>query len=353
MKPVLSIGMIVLAWAATAQAQSIQISGTVRNAATTAPIPGAVVRLAVSGLGDTTDAQGAFALAGESVALVPRAGRTEGEGLPRLRVGPESPWILSFSGNGRARENPVSLVGRSRNRDGGGTFRGTFRLAAPGPAEGAPAAFKRAAGFLDTLVIEAAGFATRKLEITGKVQSALELTLTASETAPFALASPAWSAVDNADCTEADHAPCPLYPQKHTSYGENVSPAMSWTPGPSGTWSYALVLVDLSNGFAHWAMWKIPPSTTDLPAELPAGALADGSTQAGFNAGSAAKYFGSGACDHVYEHRLYALNAATVAPAAPVTAGTVRTAIEALRAGGGILAESFVRLESRDYCDGP
>lgn len=169
----------------------------------------------------------------------------------------------------------------------------------------------------------------------------------------FALSSPEWEAVDNEDCTDDATATCPLYPQESVSPmlgGANESPEMSWTAGPEGTLSYAIVLHDLSAGFVHWALFDIPPTTTMLPPELPAGTLESGARQAGFNAGGSASYFGSGACGNVYEHRLYALDVATLTVQGQVTAQSVRTAIEELRGSGGILAESFVRLQSRDYC---
>lgn len=169
----------------------------------------------------------------------------------------------------------------------------------------------------------------------------------------FALSSPAWDAVDNDDCTADETATCPLYPQESVSPmlgGSNTSPEMSWTPGPEGTQSYAIVLQDLSNGFVHWALYDIPATTTMLSAGLPAGTLDNGAKQGGFSAGGMASYFGSGACGHVYEHRLYALDVAMLTVQGQATAQNVRSAIEGLRASGGILAESFVRLQSRDYC---
>lgn len=173
------------------------------------------------------------------------------------------------------------------------------------------------------------------------------------EPAGFALSSPEWDAVDNDDCTAEAPATCPLYPQQSVSpmlSGSNESPEMSWTPGPEGTQSYAIVLHDLSAGFVHWALYDIPPTTTMVPAGLPGGTLDDGAKQAGFNAGGMASYFGSGACGNVYEHRLYALNVATLTVQGQATAQNVRTTIEGLRGSGGILAESFIRLQSRDYC---
>jgi hypothetical protein len=70
-------------------------------------------------------------------------------------------------------------------------------------------------------------------------------------------------------------------------YGPNVSPGISWSAGPAGTRSYAVLMVDpdvpadLSNvndpdvaipedaprqTFVHWVLVDLPPSVTALPA---------------------------------------------------------------------------------------
>lgn len=67
--------------------------------------------------------------------------------------------------------------------------------------------------------------------------------------------------------------------------GEDVSPQLSWTPGPEGTKSYVVTCFDpdapTASGFWHWAVANIPAGTTSLPAgagapdssELPSGAI--------------------------------------------------------------------------------
>lgn len=78
---------------------------------------------------------------------------------------------------------------------------------------------------------------------------------------------------------------CEPIPAVHTCEGkpfpEGTSPAISWTEGPEGTESYAVVFKDITilattdpsnamiyNRGYHWAMWDIPADTTELPAEL-------------------------------------------------------------------------------------
>jgi len=156
-------------------------------------------------------------------------------------------------------------------------------------------------------------------------------------------------ATDNDDCQPApDAGTCPLYPEDATSFGENLSPSMNWGAAPPGTLSFALTLVDLSNNdFAHWALWDIPGESLALPGELPEGGVLTGPTEAmqANNFGGTA-YFGSGQCMNVYEFRLYALDTATLAPANAADPDSVITALEALTP----LGETFVRMQSRDYC---
>jgi Raf kinase inhibitor-like YbhB/YbcL family protein len=60
-------------------------------------------------------------------------------------------------------------------------------------------------------------------------------------------------------------------PQKHAyrlrCLGDNISPALQWTPGPEGTKSYAIVMYDPDavGGFVHWMVYNIPPTITSLP----------------------------------------------------------------------------------------
>src|SRR5687768_8281581 len=48
--------------------------------------------------------------------------------------------------------------------------------------------------------------------------------------------------------------------------GQNVSPPLSWSAGPAGTQSYAIVMKDTDISFNHWVIWDIPASVLSLPA---------------------------------------------------------------------------------------
>lgn len=98
--------------------------------------------------------------------------------------------------------------------------------------------------------------------------------------------------------------------------GANQSPVLSWTAGPAGTQSYAIVMRDLDfqSGFLHWVIWDIPVNT--LPAGIenvyqpsaPAGAK-----QAPFNQGLVGYY---GPCSpnsvNTYQFTVYAIPSATL-----------------------------------------
>jgi Raf kinase inhibitor-like YbhB/YbcL family protein len=60
--------------------------------------------------------------------------------------------------------------------------------------------------------------------------------------------------------------------------GQNLSPALSWTPGPDGTASYTVTCFDpdapTGSGWWHWVVTDIPADVTSLAegADLPNGA---------------------------------------------------------------------------------
>lgn len=58
-------------------------------------------------------------------------------------------------------------------------------------------------------------------------------------------------------------------PDKHTSNGEDVAPALEWSGVPEGTQAFAIVVHDpdapLVDGFTHWVAYGISADTTSLP----------------------------------------------------------------------------------------
>jgi para-nitrobenzyl esterase len=62
-------------------------------------------------------------------------------------------------------------------------------------------------------------------------------------------------------------------PFENTQYKGNVFPGLSWTAGPSGTKSYAIIMQDLDAmrqgaPILHWTMVNIPSSATKLDAGM-------------------------------------------------------------------------------------
>jgi Raf kinase inhibitor-like YbhB/YbcL family protein len=67
-------------------------------------------------------------------------------------------------------------------------------------------------------------------------------------------------------------------PVKYTADGENVSPPLSWSKGPAGTKTYALVVDDPdapAGTWVHWIAWNLPSTELDEGAGAP-GALTAG-----------------------------------------------------------------------------
>ena len=70
-------------------------------------------------------------------------------------------------------------------------------------------------------------------------------------------------------------------PLRNSSYGESISPALTWSAGPKGTRSYALVMEDATFGMdrkgnLHWMAFNIAPEVTSFPegiSQLPAGMI--------------------------------------------------------------------------------
>jgi Raf kinase inhibitor-like YbhB/YbcL family protein len=102
--------------------------------------------------------------------------------------------------------------------------------------------------------------------------------------------------------------------RKYRCQYENVSPPLSWTPGPATTRSYAITM--RSAGSPHWALWDIPADVTALPEKierLAAPPVPAGSKQCKPNVDGSTWYGYAGACPmggtnlRPYYFELYAL----------------------------------------------
>ncbi|AXK72805.1 YbhB/YbcL family Raf kinase inhibitor-like protein [Lysobacter sp. TY2-98] len=113
-------------------------------------------------------------------------------------------------------------------------------------------------------------------------------------------------------------------PAHHTAYGDNLSPALAWTP-VQGAQSYALLLEDpdapREQPFAHWVAWNIPGNVHTLPGSLPtrgSPTAVRGMAQ-GRNDRDGTGYFGprppAGDAPHHYHFQIFALDRTLDLPA--------------------------------------
>ncbi|MBW2457771.1 MAG: YbhB/YbcL family Raf kinase inhibitor-like protein [Deltaproteobacteria bacterium] len=124
---------------------------------------------------------------------------------------------------------------------------------------------------------------------------------------PFALTSTAFAEGDTIPQQYECGAPAPV-----TGPGQNLTPPLSWTPGPPGTLSYAVVTKDLTAGITHWAIYDIPAVVTSLPEGIPDGyqpANPGGSKQAEIQGSGWYGYFGpcSPSSINTYQWTVHAL----------------------------------------------
>jgi Raf kinase inhibitor-like YbhB/YbcL family protein len=139
-------------------------------------------------------------------------------------------------------------------------------------------------------------------------------------------------------------------PADHTcdtnATGGNVSPPLSWTPGPTGTLSYAIVFVDRTfNNFFHSAIYDIPASVNALPLNVEktaAPANVPGAKQVRSYQTNVVGY--NGPCPgptpppHTYEFTLYAVDVAALPGVTSTTSGkNLITTLQAHDLGTAIL----------------
>jgi Raf kinase inhibitor-like YbhB/YbcL family protein len=72
-------------------------------------------------------------------------------------------------------------------------------------------------------------------------------------------------------------------PSRYSCDGNDISPPLSWTAGPAGLKSYAIIADDPDapmGTWVHWVIYNIPASVNSLPENLPKEKkLADGTLQ--------------------------------------------------------------------------
>jgi Raf kinase inhibitor-like YbhB/YbcL family protein len=123
----------------------------------------------------------------------------------------------------------------------------------------------------------------------------------------------------------------------NTCAGVNTSPPLTWSAGPTGTMSYAVILTDLSIDAVHWVIWDIPSTTTSLPAGLAGDTTL--ATPAGAKQVHKFEFFGAGGgyrgpCPsgktHIYQLEVDAIGAANLAGVtSSSTVEAVKVAVQA------------------------
>jgi len=102
-------------------------------------------------------------------------------------------------------------------------------------------------------------------------------------------------------------------PPKFTCEGDDLSPELRWSNGPSLAKSYALIVDDPDapgGTWTHWIVWNIPAVAIALPEAVPKKKMLDDGTRQGVNDFKRIGY--GGPCPprgkpHRYFFRLYAL----------------------------------------------
>jgi len=130
----------------------------------------------------------------------------------------------------------------------------------------------------------------------------------------------------------ADMGMIPLAHACSSKGGSNLSPPLTWTPGPSGTESYAIVFVDLSNGLTHSAIWDIPKTVLALPEGVEGVALPSVPAGAKQCQGWNGDYGYQGPCPgtaHNYQFQLHAVDVASLSISTSDDKDVVKAAVEA------------------------
>ncbi len=136
-----------------------------------------------------------------------------------------------------------------------------------------------------------------------------------------------------------------MFMTDNTCAGVNTSPPLTWTAGPTGTMSYAVVLSDTANMAAHWVIWDIPSSVMTLPANLPGDTTLTTPVSAKqlhkfefFGAGGAYRGPCPAGATHTYVFEVTAIPTATLAVGASPTTELLRAQIELVGLGHGDLS---------------
>ena len=107
-------------------------------------------------------------------------------------------------------------------------------------------------------------------------------------------------------------------PFENSDYRGSHFPGLTWTAGPAGTKSYAIIMQDMGAAGSsprritlHWSAYDIPPSVTTLPPEMAVTGMPAGSSYGPSAQGNSMPYMGPGpppGVRHVYHLQVFALD---------------------------------------------
>ena len=102
---------------------------------------------------------------------------------------------------------------------------------------------------------------------------------------------------------------------KYTQNGENMSPPLSWSKGPTGTRSYVVLTEDSGvnrhDPVFHWVVYNVPVGVTSLPENMGSEATLDTGAMQGLNVRKSAGFLGPkppAGQTHPYHFQVFALN---------------------------------------------
>jgi hypothetical protein len=117
------------------------------------------------------------------------------------------------------------------------------------------------------------------------------------------------SSAQNVELTSPAFADGATIPDRHSAFGDNLSPRLTWGEVPQGTASLAVMCDDpdsKSGSFVHWLVWNIEPTARELAENVRERGLEEGKNGFG-DTGYGGPRPPPGKA-HRYVFRLYALD---------------------------------------------
>jgi Raf kinase inhibitor-like YbhB/YbcL family protein len=106
-----------------------------------------------------------------------------------------------------------------------------------------------------------------------------------------------------------------LIPERHAKNGDNVSPPLTWTKGPQGTRSYAVIAEDIGSNrdepILHWMLYDLDGSVTQISSDMAKTASPGNGASQAKNSGGSVGYSGPATGQDgsgIYHFQVFALN---------------------------------------------